>query len=166
MDTRIFSPPVTRSITLVARLVIGAVFITAALDKIIAPDAFAKNILNYLIVPTPFINLMALVLPWLELMCGIALVLGLWVRTGAAITGALLVVFIGAVASAMLQGLDINCGCFSQDGEGTKVGWPKVLENTGLTVLAVWMLFFPQSYLSLEPYLRFDQPAEGVQHTL
>lgn len=167
MDTqKLFSPPVSTGITTVARLVIGAVFIVAALDKIIAPDEFAKSILNYLIVPDQLINLMALVLPWLELLCGIALVLGMWVRTSAAIAGALLVIFIVAVASAMLQGLDINCGCFSQKGEGTKVGWPKVFENIGLTTLAVWMVIFPESFLSLEKYLRFETPVAEAQQTL
>lgn len=152
-------PTVAQAITTVARLVIGFVFIMAALDKITEPNAFAKNILNYLIVPTPLVNIMALVLPWVELFCGVALVLGLWVRTTAVLTGTLLVVFIVAVSMAMIQGLNINCGCFSQTGEGTKVGWPKVFENTGLTLLAVWMVFFPQSYAAIENYLpSFSSP--------
>lgn len=163
---KLFSPPISTGITTVARLVIGAVFIIAALDKIVDPNAFAKNILNYLIVPNQFINLMALVLPWLELLCGIALVLGLWVRTSAAIAGALLVIFIAAVSSAMIQGLDINCGCFSQKGEGTKVGWPKVFENIGLTALTVWMVIFPHSFLALEKYLHFERPIEEAQQPL
>lgn len=154
----------SRTITTIARLVIGIVFIMASLDKIIAPDPFAHSIINYNMVPFELVNLMALILPWLELLVGTALVLGIWVRTTAALSGAMLVMFIGAVSAAMIQGLNINCGCFSQTGEGTKVGWPKVLENTGMTVLAIWAVLFPDSYLSVEEFLSArSQSEEGVQ---
>lgn len=159
------SPIVVQAITTVARIAVGLVFIVAALDKIADPNAFAKNILNYLIVPTPMVNFMALVLPWVELLCGVALVLGIWIRTSATIAGALLVVFIIAVSMAMIQGLNINCGCFSQTGEGTKVGWPKVFENIGLTILALWVLFFPHSYGAVENYIPFSSSLENAEYT-
>lgn len=160
----LLSPAITQAVTTIARLAIGLVFIVASLDKIADPHSFAKNILNYLIVPTPMVNIMALVLPWVELLCGVALVLGIWVRTSATIAGALLVVFIIAVSTAMMQGLNINCGCFSQTGEGTKVGWPKVFENTGLTLLSLWMVFFPQSYAAIEDYIPFSSSFENAEH--
>lgn len=156
------SPALSRALTTVARLVVGIVLIAAALDKIAAPDAFAKNIINYDMVPVSLVNLMALILPWMELITGTALVLGIWVRAGAAIAAALLLVFIVAISAAMAQGLNINCGCFSQTGEGTKVGWPKVLENTGLTLLAVWMFIFPRSYASVEEFLQ-SRATEGPE---
>ncbi len=161
-----FPPAISRSITTIARLVIGIVFITASLDKIFAPDPFAHSIINYDMVPFELVNLMAIVLPWVELLTGTALVLGIWVRTGAALSGALLVMFIGAVSAAMIQGLNINCGCFSQTGDGTKVGWPKVLENTGMTVLAVWMYLFPDSYASVEQFLSSRSSSEGVEQPI
>ncbi len=155
-----FPAAISRSITTVARLVVGLVFIMAALDKIQNPDPFAHSIINYNMVPFEVVNLMALVLPWMELLIGTALVLGIWMRTGAALAGALLVMFIGAVSAAMIQGLNINCGCFSQTGDGTKVGWPKVLENTGLTILAVWVYLFPDSYASVEEFLSARSSSE------
>lgn len=159
-----FPPAVSRGITTVARLVIGIVFAHAALDKIANPDAFAHSIMNYNMVPLSMVNLMALILPWLELLAGTALVLGIWVRASAAVSGALLLVFIGAISAAMIQGLNINCGCFSQTGEGTKVGWPKVLENTGMTILAVWAVLFPDSYASVEQWNTGSALSEeGVQ---
>lgn len=164
MKTQI-SPTIAQAITTIARLVIGIIFIKASLDKVVDPDAFAKSILNYLLVPTPMVNLMALVLPWLELLCGVALVLGIWVRTMALLTGSLLVVFIVAVSLAMAQGLDINCGCFSQTGAGTKVGWPKVFENIGLTILAVWMFLFPQSYGAAEDYIPSFLSLNNAEHS-
>ena len=162
-----FPPAISRSITTVARLVVGLVFVIAALDKIVAPDPFAHNIINYDMVPMSLVNLIALVLPWIELLAGTALVLGIWVRTGSALAGAMLLVFIAAVSTAMAQGLNINCGCFSQTGEGTKVGWPKVLENSGMVLLCVWMVLFPDSHASVEEWLSARSSSEeGVQQTV
>ena len=60
-------------LTVAARIALGLVFIAAALPKIGDPPGFAKAIWAYQLVPGPVLNPMALVLPWLELLCGLAL---------------------------------------------------------------------------------------------
>jgi uncharacterized membrane protein YphA (DoxX/SURF4 family) len=60
------------------RVVLGAVFIFASVDKILHPDAFAVIIKNYQILPVKLISLAAVVLPWLELILGISLIAGVW----------------------------------------------------------------------------------------
>ncbi|NTV35047.1 MAG: DoxX family membrane protein, partial [Deltaproteobacteria bacterium] len=62
------------------RVALGAVFIVASLDKIENPEAFATTIANYRFLPYKFINGMAIVLPWLEIITGTLLVLGIWAR--------------------------------------------------------------------------------------
>jgi uncharacterized membrane protein YphA (DoxX/SURF4 family) len=99
----------------VFRVTLGVVFIVASLDKIAHPEAFAAGIANYHMVPLGLINLMAICLPWIEVVCGLLLVLGLWTRANLLVVNALLVVFIVAIVSALRRGLDISCGCFTTD---------------------------------------------------
>lgn len=97
----------------VLRVVIGCVFIYASLDKIIYPDQFARIIYFYRIVPGDLINLMALILPWLEFITGVMLIVGLWEKSATIIIAGLLAVFVTALSIAFQRGIDIECGCFS-----------------------------------------------------
>ena len=77
------------------QIALGAVFVAAAIPKILDPPAFAHMIYNYRLVPGGLVNALALVMPWIELLAGLALVLGVWRREAALVAGALLVVFLG-----------------------------------------------------------------------
>jgi len=99
-------------LTVRAQIALGALFVAAALPKITDPPSFAHMIYNYRLVPGAALNAMALVLPWLELLTGVALILGIWRRTAAVIVGGLLVVFIVAIAWNLIRGNAIVCGCF------------------------------------------------------
>ncbi len=103
---------------LAGRILLGAVFIYASWDKVLDPAAFAQSIANYQILPMQWVNAAALFMPWLELICGLTLICGLAVRGSALILGILITIFIGALASSIVRGLDIHCGCFTA-GEGT-----------------------------------------------
>jgi uncharacterized membrane protein YphA (DoxX/SURF4 family) len=95
------------------RLFLGAIFIAASIDKIAHPAEFAKVVSNYQILPGHMVNIVAIVLPWLEAILGLFILCG-WCLPGAAIlTNLLLVTFLGALSSAVARGIDINCGCFS-----------------------------------------------------
>ena len=119
-----------------AQVVIGLVFIAAALPKIGDPRSFADAVHNFRLLPLFFENLVAISLPWIELVAGLALVLGLRARAGGLLASLMMVLFTVAVALAQIRGLDVECGCFGT-ADGTRVGLLKLLENTGLTVLAV-----------------------------
>ena len=97
------------------RVALGVVFIVASLDKVAHPDRFAVAIANYHLAPQAAINLMAIALPWVELLCGALLVLGLWYRAGLLLVLGLLGTFIAAISLALQRGLDISCGCFTTD---------------------------------------------------
>ena len=98
---------------LCARMILGAVFIYASIDKIVHPEAFAKAVYNYQILPDALINLTAIILPWLELLLGICLVLGACLPGVVFLSNMLLAIFFGALVFNLARGLDINCGCFS-----------------------------------------------------
>lgn len=80
--------------------------------KIADPPGFAHEIHNYALLPERLVNPAALILPWLEVVTGLALFLGVWRRSAAAIFAVLLVVFIGALSINLGRGRPVDCGCF------------------------------------------------------
>lgn len=99
-------------LTVRVQIALGLFFVVAALPKIVDPPSFAHMIYNYRIVPGAFVNAFALVMPWFELLAGLALILGIWTRTSAALVGALLLVFIAAISLNLARANAIDCGCF------------------------------------------------------
>jgi uncharacterized membrane protein YphA (DoxX/SURF4 family) len=99
-------------LTIRVQIALGVIFVVAALPKIIDPPSFAHMIYNYHLVSGSLINLMALVMPWIELLCGLALILGIWQATARSIIGALLITFVLAIAINLARGNAIDCGCF------------------------------------------------------
>ncbi|MEF2146078.1 MAG: MauE/DoxX family redox-associated membrane protein [Desulfovibrionaceae bacterium] len=97
------------------RNLLGIVFLLASFDKLQHPEAFAQIISNYKILPELFVNPAALLLPWLEFICGIALILNLCARGAALLTTVLMAVFLVALGFNYMRGLDVACGCFSTD---------------------------------------------------
>lgn len=98
------------------QILLGALFVAAALPKIVDPPAFAQMVHNYRLLPPFAVSALALVLPWLELLCGVALVLGIWKRTAVLMVGAMLFVFIVAISVNLARGNAVNCGCFDVNG--------------------------------------------------
>jgi len=136
------------------RVVVGVTLVAASIDKIAEPAAFALSIANYRVLPDSLTLYPATFLPWMELLCGLSLLFGLMVRGSALLTSFMLILFTAAVLSALLRGLDIACGCFTQ-GQGAEViGWWKIAENTGLICATLVLLWGGEGVLSLEGYLR------------
>ena len=99
-------------LTIRVQIALGIFFVVAALPKIADPPSFAHMVYNYRIVPGALINLMALIMPWIELLCGLALILGIWTGTARTIIAALLVTFIVAISINLARHNAIDCGCF------------------------------------------------------
>jgi uncharacterized membrane protein YphA (DoxX/SURF4 family) len=119
----------------IARIAIGVIFLAAALGKLGDLEMFAQQVHNYRILPLWSENLVAIVLPWIEILAGLALVFGVRSRSGAVVVTALLFVFTVAVGSAWARGLDFECGCFGK-ASASRVGAQKLLENIGMLALA------------------------------
>ena len=102
-----------RTLAFFVRLSLGLVFLYSAWPKIADPPAFAEMIWNYRILPGAMVNPLAIILPWLELLAGLALVTG-WLRRGAALLAVcMLIVFIAAISVDLIRGIAVDCGCFS-----------------------------------------------------
>jgi uncharacterized membrane protein YphA (DoxX/SURF4 family) len=133
---------------LTIRLFFGFVFIYASVTKISDPEGFAQAIYNYKLLPLFLVNILAIILPWIELTTGILLLFGVSVKENSAILNGLLVIFIIAIIISLFRGLDINCGCFGTV-DGAKVGLQKILENIGLLILGFVLIKFDSDFLSL-----------------
>ncbi len=105
-------------LTVRTQIALGLFFVVAALPKIGDPPSFAHMILNYRIVPGPILNAMALGMPWLELLAGLAVILGIWRRTATVLIGGMLLVFITAIGINLARGNPIDCGCFDVKAVG------------------------------------------------
>jgi len=135
-------------LSLAARLLVGVVFIYAAVGKIANPFLFAKEISNYGIMIDQSVNLMALTLPWIELIIAIFIILGIRLKASAVISTFLYIVFIIAIGIAIIKGLDINCGCFAKSA--SKVGFTRLLEDLGLLIVSIYIVIYPIEKLTLE----------------
>jgi len=105
-------------LTVRTQILLGVVFVVAALPKIADPPSFAHMVYNYRLLPGGLVNLMGLFLPWFELLAGIALLLGIWRRTATVGIGLLLAVFVLAIGANLLRGNPIDCGCFDVAAAG------------------------------------------------
>ncbi|TAK65432.1 MAG: DoxX family membrane protein [Bacteroidetes bacterium] len=126
-----------------SRIVLGLIFIVASVDKIAIPEVFAANVAAYQLVPVSLVNVVALVIPWIELTCGLFLVAGVRLRASSAALSGLLLVFIGAITISIFRGLNIDCGCFGSS-HATPVGWNKVIEDIGMLLLGLHLFFFSE----------------------
>lgn len=138
-------------IILAIRIILGYIFISYGVGKIANPEKFAGEIANFALVPEFTLNIIAITLPWIELIAGMLIVFGVRLRSGSVITGLLMLFFIFAVLWAMVLGLDINCGCSSTNPQ--KVGYPKLIENTMLLLMSLLIYFFPERKFTIESFI-------------
>jgi uncharacterized membrane protein YphA (DoxX/SURF4 family) len=118
------------------QVAIGAVFAVASLAKLGDLRAFAEQVHNFRMVPIASEHLVALALPWIELVAALALLFGIRARSAAVLVSGLLAAFTVAVLAALARGLDFECGCFGT-ADASHVGATKVVQNLGLLALAV-----------------------------
>jgi putative oxidoreductase len=92
--------------------VLAAFFVVAGVAKIVDPPDFAHEVHNYALLPDGAVNALALVLPWVEVVSGVFLFLGIWRRTSAALLGVLLITFTAALSVNLARRRPVDCGCF------------------------------------------------------
>jgi putative oxidoreductase len=116
-------------------LIVGGLFIYAGVSKVLDPGHFAIDIDNYKILPWTIGVRLAFYLPWLEILCGLALIVHRLYRGGLAILTALICIFIAGSITAKAHGIDISCGCFGHVSEKLSFTWHLVLDFAILAAL-------------------------------
>jgi uncharacterized membrane protein YphA (DoxX/SURF4 family) len=105
-------------------------------------EAFARAIYNYKFLPDVFINLLAIVLPYMEFFTAVFLILGIFKKGSSFLIGVMLIVFIIALTRAYALGLDISCGCFSLDTVSEKSDILQRIIEDILLLAACFLIFF------------------------
>jgi uncharacterized membrane protein YphA (DoxX/SURF4 family) len=131
--------PAKRFLYHLCRLLTGGVFFFAGAMKMADVGAFAGEIANYRILPYFFNYLAAAVLPVIELITGTLLIFNRRVRAAGLVAGGLNLIFIAALVSALVRGLDIGCGCFGP-GDGGSSSLTEAL-GRDLALMAAVVLF-------------------------
>ncbi|HSG99396.1 MAG TPA: MauE/DoxX family redox-associated membrane protein [candidate division Zixibacteria bacterium] len=126
---------------LALRIIVAAIFLSAAYSKILDPAAFAKNVNNYHILPASLVNIVALGLPMIEALAALGILAGVWQRASALLINGMLLVFTVALLVAIVQGVNINCGCFTQNPEVKSDLWFDFYRDLVFIALAAPLLF-------------------------
>lgn len=124
------------------RLILGGVFIWAGLLKIFDPLGFAETIANFRVFPQWISFFLALILPWIEVISGIFLILGLFRHASTLILSLLLAAFLVLIVVSIMRGIDIDCGCFGSFSQ--KVDYKLILTDCVLLFLSL-NIFFSKS---------------------
>ncbi|MFC5179389.1 MauE/DoxX family redox-associated membrane protein [Nocardioides taihuensis] len=141
---------------LVARLVVGGVWIVAGLLKLPDPAGSVRSVRAYQLLPEAVVPTVGHLLPVLEVTLGVLLVLGLLTRVAAAVSSLLLVAFIVGISAAWARGLEIDCGCFGNGGfraDATDAYPWDIARDVGLLLLSVWLVVRPRSRFSVDALL-------------
>lgn len=136
------------------RWYLGILFVGASLHKIADPRAFAVDVATYDILPLALVNVVAVVLPVVELVVGVLLLVGLRVRASALLVAGMMTVFLAALVVALIRGLDMSCGCFaSQGAQDDPISRLTVLRDLGWLAVSAWLIAFDRGLAGLDRVL-------------
>ena len=138
---------------LISRLVLGGVLFIAGYLKVGTPDKSQMAVRAYEVLPISLANPIGLLLPYVEIGLGLFLILGVYTRISAALGGAIMVIFIVAIAQAWARGLTIDCGCFGGGGQvaaGETKYLSEIIRDTGLVLLALYLIRYPNTKFSID----------------
>ena len=126
---------------LLVRLVVGGIFIYASIDKIINPGQFARIVYNYHLLPGELINIFALILPWVEFLCGLAIILGVYYEGSVMIMNLMVLSFIVALGINYIRGVNLECGCFTVSSKAKGSILELLIRDAGLLILTIYLYF-------------------------
>jgi uncharacterized membrane protein YphA (DoxX/SURF4 family) len=139
-----------------ARLGLAAVWLVSGVLKAVDPDQTYVAVRAFDVLPEAGVEVVAALLPWVEIALGVLMVVGVGTRVVAVLSAALLLVFVAGVMQAWARGLSIDCGCFGGGGAvdpGETAYVQELLRDTGFLLLAVWLMVRPRSLVALDSRL-------------
>jgi uncharacterized membrane protein YphA (DoxX/SURF4 family) len=149
---------------LVARLVVGAVWIVAGAIKLPDPASSVQAVRAYQLLPAGAASTVGQLLPVIEIVIGLTLVLGVLTRGAAVASAVLFVVFIAGIASVWARGISIDCGCFGGGGldpdATSKYPW-EIARDVGLLALSGYLVWVGRTRLAVDNLI-FRAPSADV----
>ena len=145
-----------RWLGVLARLVLGGVWLWAGLAKLPHPETSVSAVRAYQLLPTGMADTVGRVLPMVEVVLGACLVLGLLVRFTGVLSALLMVAFLIGIISVWSRGIEINCGCFGNGGPNPnaseKYPW-EIARDTGLLLVSLFLVWRPRTALAADTLL-------------
>jgi Methylamine utilisation protein MauE. len=129
---------------LICRLTLAIIFFYAGVEKILHPQEFAVAIYNYQLLPDCVINLLAIFLPWQEVLIAASLVIGIYRRGAALLSSLLFLIFATALTINLVRGLDISCGCFG--ASSGNISWFYLARDLSLFCMSVFVLIYDRGW--------------------
>ncbi len=140
-------------IEIALRWILGITFIYASYYKIMSPEDFAKIVYGYNLFPEVSIHLIAIIIPFVELISGLSLLLGIYPRSAALIINGLLLAFIFILTINIIRGYEFDCGCFSSK----KTGSPKLMVVRDIIYLIMGLQIFLFNGVRKGCFVRLDR---------
>jgi uncharacterized membrane protein YphA (DoxX/SURF4 family) len=128
-------------LTILIRLIVGGIFIYASIDKIVNPGQFARIVYNYHLLPSELVNVFALILPWVEFICGLAIILGIYYEGSVLIMNLMVLSFIIALGINYFRGVSLECGCFTVSSKAKGAILDLLIRDFGLIALTLFLYF-------------------------
>ena len=142
---------------MLARLVVGGVWLVAGILKLPDPAGTVRAVRAYQLLPESVVPLVGHGLPVLEVLVGACLLLGLLTRLTAVLSGLMLAAFVVGIASAWARGLAIDCGCFGEGagpGVNATAAYPwDIARDLGLLLLSGWLAWRPRTPYAVDEWL-------------
>jgi uncharacterized membrane protein YphA (DoxX/SURF4 family) len=154
--------PLAIAARLLVRLVPGALFLWAGLEKAFDRQESILAVNAYDVLPEGLVRVVAAVLPWVEIAVGLLLILGLFVRFAGIATAVLAGVFIAGLAQAKARGLAIDCGCFGGGGAGDGVSWWDIARDVPVLLCGLYLALRPHGPLQLDNRFREVEANDGA----
>lgn len=145
-----------RWVSLVARLVLGAVLVVAGALKLPSIDASINSVRAYKLLPFELTALVGTALPIVEIVIGLMLITGTFTRVAAVLGSGLMLAFIIGISSVWARGISIDCGCFAPGGavDPSQTQYPlEIARDLGLLALGAWTIWRPASPFALDSWL-------------
>lgn len=141
------------AITLTVRVLVGALFVAAGVLKVGHFNDLAAAIAGFRILPEPVIAPLAVILPFFEIGLGVYLILGLFTRITAIVAAVQLLLYSGAIASAVIRHIPANCGCFGPQDQAP-ADWPHVLIDLALSGVCAAIAWRAPGLLALDQRIK------------
>ncbi len=150
--SKLNNSPLMPYITFLLRVLLGGLFIWSGVSKLQHMFLFQAAVGAYGILPASFVPVVAKALPWLEVMAGFYLIIGLFTRFASGLMAVMLTVFIVAISRALLNGQEIDCGCYLA-GHSEPVSIKKLAEDVGLLLISLYLFIQPKHWLAVDSLL-------------